>query len=156
MAEDIFDKTLERSTTERPSFRQAPPGAYLVTVRSVKPFRSPKTGTNGLEFVFTMREAVHSDDMTGVDLSRCLLKDTQWVTENSLPYLQERFERISKDTVGKSVREALDYLPGCELIVDVSHETHNSNGDEHKIPFLKVNRYYSVDYYMNKKLKQAA
>lgn len=148
--QDFFETVLERSTTERPTFRQAPAGDYLVTVRSVAA-TSSKKGTQGLKFTFTMREPMHSEDMTGVDLSRCRLEDTQWVTEKTLPYLQERLERISPETVGKSVREAMDYLPGNEVVLSISHITHNDKGEAFNTPILAVDRYYSVDYYMSKK-----
>lgn len=147
---DLFDTVVSSTTSERPAFRQAPAGDYLVTVRSAKIVKA-NSGTQGIELEFTMMEPMHSEDMTGVDLPKCRLRDTQWVTDKTIQYVQERLSRIAPETVGNSIRDALDILPGNEVIVNLSHETQNRDGTPLNTPRLKVERYYSVDWYMNNK-----
>jgi hypothetical protein len=148
---DLFDTVIENTASERPAFRQAPAGDYIATVRAAKIVKA-NSGTQGIELEFTLLDAMHDNDMTGVDLSKCRLRDTQWVSEKTLPYVQERLSRIAPETVGNSIRDALDILPGNEVVVNLSHETQNRDGTPLNTPRLKVDRYYSVEWYMaNKK-----
>lgn len=147
---DLFDTVISNSTSERPAFRQAPAGDYLVAVRGAKIVKA-NSGTQGIELEFTMLEPMHDEDMTGVDLSKCRLRDTQWVTDKTLQYVQERLSRITPDTVGNSIRDALDILPGNEVVVGISHETQRRDGTPLNTPQLKVDRYFSVDWYTSKK-----
>ena len=147
---DLFDTVVANTSAERPAFRQAPPGDYLVVSRSAKIVKA-NSGTQGIELDYTILEAMHNGDMEGVDLSKCRLRDTQWVTDKTLGYVQERLSRISPDTVGNTLRDALDILPGNEVVVTLSHETANRDGTPLNIPRLKVERYYSVEWYTNNK-----
>jgi len=74
-----------------------------------------------------------------------------WISEKSLPIVQERLARISQDTVGNSIRDALDILPGSEVVITVAHETENRDGTPLNTPRLTASRYYSVDWYMTNK-----
>lgn len=150
---DLFDTVISNTASERPAFRQAPAGDYLVAVRSAKIVKA-NSGTQGIELEFTMLEPMHDVDMDGADLSKCRLRDTQWVTDKTLSYVQDRLARITPDTVGNSIRDALDILPGNEVVVSVSHETQRRDGTALNTPQLKVGRYYSVEWYTTK--KQAA
>ena len=143
---DLFETVIASTTSDRPAFRQAPAGDYLVAIQSVKIVKA-NSGTQGLQMEFTIREPMHTEDMSGVELSKCRLNDTQWLTEKTLPYVQERLARISKETVGNTIRDALDILPGSEVIVSLSHETTNRDGTALNTPRLKVERYYSLDWY---------
>lgn len=147
---DLFDTVVSNTAAERPAFRQAPVGDYLVTVRSVQ-IVTAKKGTQGLELTYTMNEPMHDHDMTGVDLAKCRLRDTFWVTENSLPIVQDRLSRINTDTVGNSIRDALDILPGSDVVVTVAHETENRDGTPLNTPRLAASRYYSVEWYTTNK-----
>lgn len=147
---DLFDTVINSTASERPAFRQAPAGDYLVTVQSVKIVKA-NSGTQGLELTFTMQDPLHDEDVSGVELSKCILRDTQWLTEKTLPYVQERLARISPDTVGNTIRDSMDILPGNDVVVSVSHETANRDGTPLNIPRLKIDRYYSVEYYTNRK-----
>lgn len=143
---DLFDTVISNTAADRPAFRQAPAGEYLATVQSVKIVKA-NSGTQGLEITFTMIDPLHPHDMTGVDLSKCRLRDTLWISEKSLPVVQDRLARISKDTVGNSIRDAVDILPGSDVVVSVAHETENRDGTPLNTPRLTVSRYYSVDTY---------
>ena len=147
---DLFDTVISDAAVERPAFRQAPAGDYLATVQSVKLVKA-NSGTQGIEMVFTIMEPMHDEDMTGVELAKCRLRDTQWLTEKTLPYVQERLSRITMDVVGGSIRDAMDVLPGNEVVVSLSHETANRDGTPLNTPRLKVERYYSVEWYTNNK-----
>jgi hypothetical protein len=147
---DLFDTVVAETNAERPAFRQAPPGDYLVTVRAAKIVKA-NSGTQGIELEYTITEAMHDNDMDGVDLSKCRLRDTQWVTDKTLGYVQERLSRITTEVVGETLRDALDMLPGNDVVVNLSHETANRDGTPLNIPRLKVERYYSVDWYINNK-----
>jgi len=68
-----------------------------------------------------------------------------------LPYVQERLSRIEPSTVGSSIRDAMDLLPGSEVVVTVSHETQNRDGTPLNTPRLVVDRYYSVGWYTTNK-----
>lgn len=151
MAEqDLFDQVIKETATDRPAFRQAPPGDYLVTVQSVK-FVKANNGRQGIELVYTLIEPMHNEDMTGVALAKCRLSDTMWISEKSIGIVQERLARISKDVVGNTLRDVADILPGNDVVVNISHETQNRDGTALNTPRLKVERYYSVDWYMNNK-----
>ncbi len=147
---DLFDTVISNTASDRPAFRQAPAGDYLVAVRSAKIVKA-NSGTQGIELEFTVMEPMHSEDMTGVDLSKCRLRDTQWVTDKTLTYVQDRLSRITPETVGNSIRDALDILPGNEVVVNLSHETMQRNGTPLNTPRLKVERYYSVEWYTTNK-----
>jgi len=148
---DLFDAVVTNSAAERPAFRQAPVGDYLAVVQSAKVVKA-NSGTQGIELTFTMLEPMSDVDMEGVELAKCRLRDTQWVSEKTLPYVQERLARIAPDSVGATLRDALDILPGNEVVVSVSHETANRDGTPLNTPRLKVDRYYSVEWYTaNKK-----
>jgi hypothetical protein len=148
---DLFDKVISETGTDRPPFRQAPPGDYLVTVRSVKIVTANTTGNKGIELTYTMVDPMHGEDMTDVDLSRCRLTDTLWVTEKSLPITQDKLVRISPEIRKMTIRDALDVLPGNDVVLTLSHETVDQKGEELRIPRLKVDRYYSVEWYNNNK-----
>lgn len=150
---DLFDAVVTNSAVERPAFRQAPAGDYLAIVQSVKVVKA-NSGTQGIELTFTMLEPMSNVDMDGVDLAKCRLRDTQWVTDKTLPFVQERLARIAPESVGQTLRDALDILPGNEVVVSVSHETANRDGTPLNTPRLKVDRYYSVEWYTAN--KQAA
>jgi len=147
---DLFDSVISDTAVERPAFRQAPAGDYLATVQSVKLVKA-NSGTQGIEIAFTLMEPMHSEDMTGVELAKCRLRDTQWLTEKTLPYVQERLSRITMEVVGGTIRDAMDVLPGNEVVVSLSHETANRDGTPLNTPRLKVERYYSVEWYTNNK-----
>lgn len=146
----LFDVVISETASERPAFRQAPAGDYLVIVRTAKIVKA-NSGTQGIELEFTLVDPMHDNDMTGVDISKCRLRDTQWVTDKTLGYVQERLSRITTEVVGETLRDALDMLPGNEVVVSLSHETANRDGTPLNTPRLKVERYYSVDWYMNNK-----
>jgi hypothetical protein len=152
---DLFDSVITESTAERPAFRQAPPGDYLVTIRAAKEVKA-NSGTKGVEFTFTIMENVDGSDLEGVDLSKCRLTDTQWVTEKTLDFVRERFIRIAPETKGTTIRDAMDILPGNEAIVTIEHETTNRDGTPLRTPRLSVLRYYSVAWYTANKNKAAA
>ena len=149
---DLFDRVIERAKSDAPSFRQAPAGPYLCVVREANEVKA-KSGNRGIELVFTMLEALDASvDMDGVDLSKCHLKDTLWVTEKNLPYVQEKIERVAPEVVGQSFRDALDILPGSEVVIIVNHITEDRHGKPLKTPWLEVGRYYSRDWYFNTKM----
>jgi hypothetical protein len=147
---NLFDTVISGTASERPPFRQAPAGDYLVIVRSAKRVKA-NSGTEGVEMEFTLVEAMHDNDMAGVDLSKCRLRDTQWVTDKTIDYVKERLTRIAPDVAGGTLGDALDILPGNEVVVNLSHETANRDGTPLNIPRLKVERYYSVDWYTTNK-----
>ncbi len=146
----LFDEVISNSAAERPAFRQAPPGDYLVAVRGAKVVKA-NSGTEGIELEFTLREAMHNEDMEGVDLSKCRLRDTLWVTDKTLDNVKTKLARINSDTQGGTLRDALDVLPGSEVVVRLSHETHRRDGTPLNTPQLKVEGYYTIDWYMNNK-----
>lgn len=151
---DLFDTVISNNAAERPSFRQAPAGDYLAVVQSAKAVKA-NSGTSGIELSFTLREALTDADMADVDLAKCRCRDTQWITDKALPFVQERLVRITDEVAGISLREALDVLPGNEVVLTVSHETENRDGTKLNTPRLKVDRYYSVGWYMENRRKAA-
>ncbi len=152
MSDSLFDSVISAGNdVERPAFRQAPPGEYLVKVRSAKN-KTASTGTRGIEIDFTLMEVMHTDgDMDGVDLKRCRLTDRIWVSENSVEIARQRLARIAPDLVGKPFSAAAEELPGAECVVRLKHVTEDRNGETLRIPRLEVAAYYSVDWYMQNK-----
>lgn len=152
---DLFNTVISATDSERPAFRQAPEGDYLVTVSAAREVTSSKKGTKGIELTFTMQENLDDGaDMEGVDLSKCRLRDTQWITENTVEYVQQRLSRIAPETVGQTFRDSLDILPGAEVVVRVKHITEGRDGKTLRTPWLEVDRYYSKDWYFSQ--RQAA
>jgi len=45
----------------------------------------------------------------------------------------------------------MDVLPGNDVVVSLSHETANRDGTPLNTPRLKVERYYSVEWYTTNK-----
>lgn len=152
---DLFDTVVSNTAADRPAFRQAPAGDYLALIKGAKAVKA-NSGTQGIELEFTIREALGDQDLDGVDLAKCRLRDTQWVTENTLSFVQERLARINPETVGNTFRDSLDILPGSEVVVRLTHETQNRDGTPLNTPRLKVDRYYSVEWYMENQRKKAA
>jgi hypothetical protein len=94
---------------------------------------------------------MHNGDLDGVELSKCRLKATEWVTDKTLGFVQERLARIAPEMLGNTLRDALDILPGNEAVVKLSHETTNRDGTPLNTPRLKIESYYSVEWYTNNK-----
>jgi hypothetical protein len=152
---DLFDTVIQGSNVERPAFRQAPPGEYLAIVRDAKKVKA-NTGTQGLELNFTLIEYFGTGDMDGVNLASCRCSDTQWVTENTMEYVKERLGRITPEVEGISFTDALDVLPGNEIVLKIDHQTTNrTTGEVLRTPRLDVKGYYSKDWYFNNRLKAA-
>lgn len=151
MSEDLFDTIISNNTSERPAFRQAPEGDYLVTVREAK-IITAGTGTKGIEMTFTIQENLNGADLEGVELSKCRLRDTQYVTDKTAEYVVERLGRINPETVGQTIRDSLDLLPGSEVVVKIKHVTHNRQGEELRTPWLEVSGYYSKAWYFDNKM----
>jgi len=152
MSDDLFDSVVN-AAADRPNFKQATAGDYLVRIREAKKIKSTNKGTPGIELTLTLVEAVSNSgaDTEGVDLARCRLKDTLWVTENTIGFVTEKLGRISAETIGLTLTDAIDVLPGVEVVVRLKHETTNSNGEELKTPRLEVTGYYSTEWYFNNK-----
>lgn len=146
---DLFDSVIDSTGAERPAFRQAPVGDYLVVVREARKVTAG-TGSTGIELSFTMREYFGDEAaLEGVDLAKCRLKDTLWVTEKTIDFTKEKLARITDEVKGVSFTEALDILPGQEVVVKVAHITKNRQGEELKTPWLEVKGYYSTEWYFS-------
>lgn len=150
----LFDSVIENTESDKPPFRQAPEGHYLVTVRQARKVKA-NSGTEGIELQFTMQENLDDADMDGVDLSRCRLRNTIWVSEKSIDIARRTLSRIAPETVGQTFTDALDTLPGAEAVVNVTHITEDRNGKALNIPYLEVKGYYSKDWFFNNRMKAA-
>ena len=150
----LFDSVIENTESDKPAFRQAPEGHYLVIVRQARKVKA-NTGTEGIELQFTMLENLDDADMTGVDLSRCRLRSTIWVSEKSIDIARRTLSRIAPETVGQTFTDALDTMPGAEAVVNVVHLTKDRNGNVLNIPYLEVKGYYSKDWFFNNRMKAA-
>jgi hypothetical protein len=151
----LFDTVITASDSEAPAFRQAPEGNYLVTVRSAKKVVA-NSGTEGIELQFTMMENLDDGaDMEGVDLSKTRLRNTLWVTENTVERVRRDLARISPETAGETFTAALDILPGSEVVVRVKHITEDRQGKALRTPWLDVSSYYTKDWYFENRLKAA-
>ena len=149
---DLFESVISNNASERPAFRQAPPGDYFAKVQSAKKVKA-NSGTQGLELTFTITDPAQTTlDMEGVELAKCRLRDTIWVTEKSLEMAKERLANINSDTQGNTISDALDILPGSDVVVRLSHETQNRDGTVLNTPRLKVDRYYSVAWYTENRM----
>lgn len=149
----LFDEVIEHTESDKPPFRQAPVGNYLVTVRQARKVKA-NSGTEGIELQYTMQEALDPDaDMEGVDLSRCRLRQTVWISEKSLDIARRTLARIAPETVGQTFTDALDILPGAEVVVTVKHITEDRAGQPLNIPYLEVDRIYSKDWFFANRLK---
>jgi hypothetical protein len=150
----LFDSVIENTESDKPPFRQAPEGHYLVTVRQARKVKA-NSGTEGIELQFTMQENLDDADMEGVDLARCRLRNTIWVSEKSIDIVRRTLSRIAPETVGQTFTDALDILPGAEAVVNVTHLTEDRNGKVLDIPYLEVKGYYSKDWFFNNRMKAA-
>ena len=153
---DLFDAVIAAGNdVERPAFRQAPPGEYLVKVRSAKNRTSSK-GTRGIEVDYTLLEVMHTDgDMDGVDLKRCRLSQTFWVSEASYDIARQQIVRLNPEAreflTTNPMSQVHEILPGSEAVVRVIHDTVDAEGNERKIPRLEVKAIYSLDWYNQNK-----
>lgn len=154
---DLFDTVIEAADADRPAFRQAPAGHYLVSVREAKR-RVAATGNSGIQLDFTMLEALDLDvdDLEGVDLAKVRLSDTLYITEASEQYTREKLQRITPDVVKSTYADALEILPGNEVVVKVIQETTDRNGATLRTPRLKITSYYTVKWFYENRLNRAA
>ena len=149
---DLFESVISNNASERPAFRQAPPGDYFAKVQSAKKVKA-NSGTQGLELTFTITDPAQTTlDMEGVELAKCRLRDTIYITDKSLDIAKERLANINSDTQGNTISDALDILPGSDVVVRLSHETQNRDGTVLNTPRLKVDRYYSVAWYTENRM----
>jgi len=152
----LFVTMISATDAEAPAFRQAPEGNYLVTIRSVRKVKA-NSGTEGIEIQFTMNENLDEGaDLEGVTLSKCRLRDTMWVTENTVERVRRDFVRMEPNTAGKSLTDAMEELPGAEAVVRVGHITEDRAGKPISTPWLEGRAYYSKDWYMAKRVAKAA
>ena len=146
---DLFDTVINADAADRPAFRQAPPADYLVVVREAKKIKA-SSGTPGIQLDFTIRECLSPDaNMDGVDLAKCRLSDTLYVTEKTIDFVKEKLVRINSETQGVTLTEAMDVLPGSEVVVRLDHLTTDRNGQTLRTPRLEVKSYYTLGWYMN-------
>ncbi len=152
MSDSLFDSIVTAGDdVSRPAFRQAPPGEYLVRVRSAKN-KTASTGTKGIEIEFTLLDVMHTTgDMEGVDLKRCRLTDRIWVSEKSFEIARQNVVRINPAVVGMPFNQIAEELPGSEVVVKLKHVTENRDGETLNIPRLEVQSYYSLEWYMKNK-----
>ena len=148
---DLFDTIVTAGDTERPSFRQAPVGDYLASVREARTVTA-NTGNKGIEVTFTLQENLNGADMEDVDLAKCRVKDTLWVTEKTIDFVKEKLGRISPETEGISIRDCVDVLPSSEVVLRIAHITHDREGKELRTPWLEVKGYYTKSWYFANKL----
>lgn len=147
---DLFDSVIDSTDADRPAFRQAPVGDYLAVVKSAKRIKA-NTGTEGIELTFTLREPMFDGDFEGVELAKCRCKDTQYVTDKTAKFVKERLTRITEEVKGQTFAEALETLPGNDVVIEVGHETENRDGTKLDTPRLVVKKYFSVGWYTEKK-----
>ncbi len=146
-SDNLFDAVIDDvAETEKPPFRQAPPGLYRAVVRTSKEVTA-STGSRGIELQLTLLEpADDAINMEGVDLARVRLYDRIYFTPNNFEISRQTLRRILPEVVGQSPRQAVDMLPGAEVFVRVKHETEDRNGQPRRIPRLVVTSYISLDY----------
>jgi hypothetical protein len=149
----LFDSVMTDDTTERPAYRQAPPGDYLAMVRAAKRVVA-NTGTEGLELQLTLVDVLNTDgDMDGVELAKARVRNTIWVTENNVQISRDTILRIMPSLRGTpwGFATIVDELPGAEVVVRLKHITHDRRtGDELRTPRLEVDKFFSVDWYNEK------
>ena len=96
---ELLDKQID--SVERPPAK--PPGTYLLRVTKMpEQKKSREKETPGLEFTFAYVKAladVDPDMLEGFDLSKGTLRDTFWLTDDSIFRLREFLERAGMDAV---------------------------------------------------------
>lgn len=150
MAENLFDVVIG-ANSDASSVRMPPEGPYLARVRGVKVVEGSKG--KGIRMEFTLLEALHTHDMGDVDLPRVRgVFGTLWVTSAALNNTVRALTRINKVLSGKSISEALEYLPSSEVVLDLVHTTRIAkDGITVEGPFIEVKGYNSVEWYMANK-----
>ena len=145
---NLFDDIITASDqTERPAYRQIPPGRYRAIVREAKEVTA-NTGNKGIEMVFTVLEPVEPIDLEGSDPAKARLRDTIWITEgtvNSKYPPKDKLAAITAEAVGLSYRDAIQVLPGNEVIVNLKHGYTDRNGEPLRTPRLDVVSYVSAE-----------
>lgn len=151
----LFDQVISASDAEAPAFRQAPEGDYLASVKSVRKVKA-NSGNEGIEVTFTLQEALTPGlDTDGVTLSKCRVRHTFWVTENTREFVARDLARIEPETVGHAFSEAMEMLPSAETVIKIKHITQDRNGRDLATPWLKVGTFYTRAWYFENKLKAA-
>lgn len=145
----FFDEIVGK---ERAPFRQAPEGIYLVTVKSARRVKA-NSGNEGIDIAFVLNENLDGADLEGVELGRCQMSTTFWTDAKSEQFTRDRLRYINPETAGLTGAEALEVLPGSQVVVQIAHETHNrKTGEPLNTPRLKPIKFWSTDYYFNKKV----
>lgn len=121
------------SADDRP--KSLPVGSYLCTVKGMPRIdKSAQKQTPFVEFTLVPKQAgadVDADDLTAwatradgsiKRLDETTLKNTIYITENSVFMLNDFLEHCGIETDGRSRREMLDDTPNCDVVIYIRHE----------------------------------
>lgn len=145
MSTSFFDEVVGESKP----FIQAPPGNYLVRVTSAKKVKA-NSGNLGIEINFALVENLDGQDMTDVDLGRCRMSRTLWTDPASADITRGRLRAINPATAKMTGTDAIEVLPGSEVVVAVEHITEGKDGQPLNVPRLNPVKFWSLDYYNEK------
>ena len=105
-----------------------PTGSYLTVVQGL-----PETGQSSKKqtdfFKFTHRIVQPLDDVDHDELEAAFpegvagktVANTFYLTENSLFMLKQFVENCGIDMTGKTMRQCVDELPNCEVVINIRH-----------------------------------
>lgn len=112
---------VEANKVERPPAK--PVGTYVLRVtKTPEQIESREKKTPGLQFTFAYVEALADVDpelLENVDLSKGTIRDTFWITEDSLYRLKEFYEKAGADIESKTFKELVPESANMEVLAHV-------------------------------------
>lgn len=133
----------QASSAERP--KPKPEGDYTLLVTGHEMVESQKKGTPGVQFSFKYVMAHDNVDqaaLADVDLSKGSLRDTFWLTDDSMYRLSEFIKKCGVDAGERTFGELLPETTNCEIVAAVSVEHNLQRPDS--APFNNIKGYRTV------------
>ncbi len=121
-----FDDILSRPASEVERPKPLPQGSYLCIVKGLP--RHDKSSKKLTPFVeFTLQPTAAGEDVDEEDLAAMggiankTIRATYYKTEDALWRLTDFLEHCGIDLEGKSISQAIDETPNCEVIAFIKH-----------------------------------
>jgi hypothetical protein len=145
-AQTTFESILDTpaDAVERP--KPLPTGTYTAIVQGLPVHgESSKKKTPFVQFTYAITDAGEDVDLDELaemgGIADKTMKDTYYTTADALFRLTDALENMGIDLEGKTVRQAIDETPNCELKIVVGHR---ASEDGQQI-FAEVKRTMKVD-----------
>lgn len=120
-----FEELLNKPASEVERPKPLPVGTYHCLVDGPPEPVTAKTGTQGLRFTFKVIRPLEDVDAALAAEQQVVgktVRDTYWITEESLYRLTDMLEHLGLDKNGGTIKELVSYAPGKQLLMRIKHQ----------------------------------